>query len=49
MLGVIVNRDRANRTLSLSQQHAVEALLDKAGMKDCKPVDTPVATNFVFT
>ena len=49
MLGVIVSRDRANRTLSLSQQHAVEALLDKAGMKDCKPVDTPVATNFVFT
>jgi len=49
MLGVIVNRDRANRTLSLSQQHAVEALIAKAGMKDCKPVDTPVATNFVFT
>ena len=49
MLGVIVSRDRANRTLSLSQQHAVEALLDKAGMHDCKPVDTPVATNFVFT
>jgi hypothetical protein len=49
MLGVNINRDRAARTVTLSQAATVEALLEKAGMTDCKPAPTPVATGFVFT
>ena len=49
MLGVTVTRNRPARTLTLSQADTIEALLVKAGMKDCKPAPTPVSTGFVFT
>jgi hypothetical protein len=49
MLGVQIKRDRPKRTITLSQSNAKLALLEKAGMKDCKAAPTPVATNFVFT
>ena len=49
LLGVSVTRDRPNKTITLCQEKTVESLLNKAGMKDCNPAATPVATNFVFT
>jgi hypothetical protein len=49
MLGICITRDRANRRLSLDQHAAVLKLIGKAGMADCKPINTPVAVNMVFT
>lgn len=42
VLGIKVTRDRAQRTISLSQQHYVESLLDTFHMSDCKSVATPM-------
>jgi len=44
-----VTRDRPNRTLTLSQASAVEAVLAKAGMSECNPAPTPVLPSAVFT
>ena len=49
MLGCQILRDRRNNKIFLSQEKAVLVLLEKAGMQNSKPVDTPVAAGFVFT
>ncbi|CAM9746921.1 unnamed protein product [Ascophyllum nodosum] len=41
-LGIhIITRDLEAGTISLSQEKYVEAILERFGMKDCKPVSTP--------
>jgi hypothetical protein len=49
LLGVTITRDRARLSMTLDQSKATSTLLSRAGMDSCKPVPTPVATNFVFT
>ena len=44
-----VRRDRPAKTITISQQKAVEALLQRSGMRDCAVADTPVASGAVFT
>lgn len=42
LLGVGVSRDRSTRTLTLNQRQFIVDLLEKYGMSDCKPVQTPL-------
>ena len=41
-LGMMIKRDREQRTLSISQPNYIESVLAKFGMSECKPVATPV-------
>jgi hypothetical protein len=45
MLGPDIQRNRSRRTITLSQQHYIDSVLERCGMSDCKPVFTPMATN----
>ena len=40
-LGIHINRDLEAGTISLSQEKYAEAILERFGMKACKPVSTP--------
>jgi hypothetical protein len=44
-LGMEVMRDRANRTIRLSQRSYVEKVLRDFRMWDCRPITTPMDTN----
>ena len=44
-LGVEFVRDRATRTIALSQRRYVEDVLERFGMQDCKPIGTPLDAN----
>ena len=44
LLGCNIQRDRQNRTLTISQRQYVIDLLEDFGMTDCKPVATPMST-----
>jgi hypothetical protein len=45
LLGIHIQRDRRNRTITLSQNRYIRKMLEKAGMSDCKPVSTPMDPN----
>ena len=45
ILGVELWRDRASQTISLSQSQYIQTVLECTGMKDCKPVYTPLQHN----
>ncbi len=42
LLGVKVERDRAKRTIHLSQRQYILSMLERYGMADCSPVSTPM-------
>lgn len=44
-LGMVISRDRPNRILALSQTAYIERVLKDHHMFDCKPMDTPMATD----
>jgi transposase InsO family protein len=44
ILGLQVTRDRLRRTLTLSQAEYVRRLLERYGMLNSRPTDTPIAT-----
>lgn len=46
ILGMRINRDRANGTLKLSQTEYLEKVLKRFNMIDAKPVSTPLASHF---
>lgn len=46
-LGFNVIRDLENKTLSISQEHYIEAMLARFDMTDCKPEKTPLPGNFL--
>ena len=48
ILGMLIQRDRKNRKLSLSQCGYIERLLHRFGMEDCNPVSTPMEANAKF-
>jgi hypothetical protein len=41
-LGLLVRRDRENKIITISQSDFVENVLVRFGMKNCKPVSTPM-------
>jgi hypothetical protein len=45
-LGFNIYRDRPNKRLYISQEHYIEALLEKYGMADCNPARTPLPSGF---
>jgi hypothetical protein len=42
ILGIQIVRDRANRTLHISQTGYIKTILERFGMADCKPASTPM-------
>jgi hypothetical protein len=48
MLGIHMQRDRKNRTMTLSQNRYIRKILERAGMSDCKPVSTPMDPNIAL-
>jgi hypothetical protein len=49
LLGVHITRDRANRSLSLSQRQYIIDLLTRFGMDTCAPVTTPMEPGLKLT
>ena len=49
VLGIQIHRDRSRGILRLSQKSYIERILERYGMKDCKPGDTPVAKGDKFS
>jgi Reverse transcriptase (RNA-dependent DNA polymerase) len=45
LLGIHIERDRANRTITLSQKRYITKILERAGMSESKPVHTPMDPN----
>jgi hypothetical protein len=44
-VGLLINRDRPNRSLHLSQPHYIAKILEKFNMMDCHPKGTPADPN----
>ena len=49
LLGVQIQRDRANPILKLNQAKHINDLLARAGMEDCSTEPTPVASGAIFS
>jgi transposase InsO family protein len=49
ILGIQIDRDRAARTLSISQREYVHKVLQRFGMLDCKPAAIPLPTSVQLT
>ena len=49
VLGIKIYRDRYRSILGLSQKTYIEKVLERYGMKDCKPGDTSVAKGDKFS
>jgi hypothetical protein len=47
ILGMEVNRDRAKRTIKITQQAYINTLLKRFGMEDCKPLGSPAEGDLV--
>jgi len=45
ILGIRIERDRAARSISLSQPGYIQSILDDFNMHDCNPVSTPMEEN----
>jgi len=48
-LGIHITRDRAARTIRLSQESYIQKILEKYGMADSTPVSTPMETGLHLT
>ena len=49
LLGLAITRDRATRTLSLSQHAYINTLLRRFNLEDCKPVAQPLSPHVLFS
>ena len=45
LLGIEVKRDRETHTISLSQQSYIKSIIRHFGLKDSKPISTPMDPN----
>jgi hypothetical protein len=45
VLGMQVTRDRASRTITLSQDRYIREILEEFNMQDCRPITSPLPTN----
>ena len=41
-LGVLFERNRRSRTITMHQRSYIESVLERFGMADCKPIATPL-------
>jgi hypothetical protein len=48
-LGMRIQRDRANKVITLDQQQYVESVLERFGMQRCNPVSTPASVGVHLT
>src|SRR3954469_682002 len=48
-LGLRVSRDRGRRKIYLGQSHFAKEVIARFGMKDCKPVSTPLDPSVKLT
>ncbi len=48
VLGIRIYRDRGRGILGLSQKSYIDKVLERFGMQNCKPGDTPVAKGEIF-
>ena len=48
LLGIHIQRDRPNQSIILSQKQYILKILEKARMKDAKPVQTPMNPNVLL-
>ena len=48
VLGMSIKRDRAKKTLFISQEKYLEGVINRFGMQDCNPVSTPLETGKTF-
>jgi transposase InsO family protein len=48
LLGIHVQRNRKERIITLTQTHYIDSIVEKFGMKDAKPVSTPLDPNVVL-
>nr|KYP56902.1 Retrovirus-related Pol polyprotein from transposon TNT 1-94 [Cajanus cajan] len=48
ILGIKILRDRCHGIIRLSQENYIDKVLDRFGMKDSKPGDTPIAKGDKF-
>jgi hypothetical protein len=49
LLGIKITRDRAARTLSLSQASYIDAIVSRFALADAKPYGTPMVPNAVYS
>lgn len=49
VLGIQIQRDRSRGILGLSQKRYIEKILERFGMKNCKPGDTPISKGDKFS
>jgi len=49
LLGLAITRDRASRTLSLSQHSYIDTLLRRFNLEDCKPLAQPLDPHVQFS
>ena len=49
VLGILIQRDRSRGILGLSQRSYIDKVLERFGMQDSKPGDTPVANGDKFS
>ena len=49
LLSMKINYSRINRTMTLSQKHFIDKLLQKSGMQNCNTVSTPMSTSARLT
>jgi len=49
ILGVKIQRNRSKRILSLSQENYIKKILARFNMRDCNPLDTPVASGVTLS
>lgn len=48
-LGMVVERNKANKSISISQTKYITKILNRFNMFDCKPVSTPLETGLKLT
>ena len=49
ILGIAVDYDKKAGTLKISQEAAINKIVDDLGMKECKPMSTPALTARLLT
>lgn len=47
VLGMRIARDRESRTITLKQDQYIRDMLEEHGMSDCKPVSSPLPSNYL--
>lgn len=49
ILGIQITRDRMKKTVSIDQRRYIETVLERFGMEDCNPANTPMDVNTKYS